>query len=198
VIRNEIGAALLAVRKSSGFTQDEVAALMGTQASAISRVETGRAMPTLDFIERYTQSIGRPITLTMGSLVTPTWEQRIERMLLVYKGRLRQKGGRFYPPSADVILRVRKEVDPAELYVEMLERAERRVDGGLYEYSGRWENINLRGPIAVAAMYHDLIDWRSAKKLVPRHLTLLDAKTRRRARHVLAGAIDLTTSFTLP
>jgi transcriptional regulator with XRE-family HTH domain len=39
---------------------------MRTTQSAVSRVESGRTLPSLAFIERYARAAGRPITFTIG------------------------------------------------------------------------------------------------------------------------------------
>ena len=40
---------------------------MGTTQSAISRLESGSATPSIEAIERYAQAVGQPISLTFGT-----------------------------------------------------------------------------------------------------------------------------------
>jgi transcriptional regulator with XRE-family HTH domain len=182
-----VGAVLLAERKAAGFTQAEVAARMGSHGSAISRIETERALPATDFIERYARAIARSITICFGD-PPPSDEVRLERARQVFRGWLIQRNGRYYPSSADVILRLRRDADPGELYLDMLDRADRRIDDGIASYHHRWDDVDIRGAVAVAAMYHEAIDWRLVRKKVPKSLRRLDARARRRAREVVAGA----------
>lgn len=44
--------ALIKARKKKGFTQAQLAQKIGTKQSVISRLEIGRANPTLDFLKR--------------------------------------------------------------------------------------------------------------------------------------------------
>jgi transcriptional regulator with XRE-family HTH domain len=77
-----VGFALVTARRKAGSTQAVVAERMGTTQSAVSRVEAGRAQPTLDFVERYAQAVGQPITLTFGRRATAL-ATRKERALRV-------------------------------------------------------------------------------------------------------------------
>lgn len=49
------------------LTQVELARLMGTTQSAISRIESGRVVPTLEMIDRYARALGRPVVIVLGS-----------------------------------------------------------------------------------------------------------------------------------
>jgi transcriptional regulator with XRE-family HTH domain len=54
----ELAWTLVEARKRAGMTQAEVAAKMGTTQSAIARVESGRASPTLETVRRYFDATG--------------------------------------------------------------------------------------------------------------------------------------------
>jgi transcriptional regulator with XRE-family HTH domain len=50
---------MLAARTRMGLTQDEVAGLMGTTKSAVSRLEaSGKHIPSLSTLKRYAQAVG--------------------------------------------------------------------------------------------------------------------------------------------
>lgn len=49
---------LLAMRKKSGLTQEEIATKMGTQKSNISRLERGNSNPSWQTIQNYAQACG--------------------------------------------------------------------------------------------------------------------------------------------
>lgn len=53
-------------RTGAGFTQAALAALTGTTQSAVSRLESGRLVPTLAVLERVAEATGRPITVVVG------------------------------------------------------------------------------------------------------------------------------------
>lgn len=76
---------LAEARRDAGLTQTEVAARMGTTQSAVSRVESGRSQPTLDFVDRYARAIGRPITIRFGAGPDPPTraerQARVRRVL---------------------------------------------------------------------------------------------------------------------
>jgi transcriptional regulator with XRE-family HTH domain len=59
--RRALAEDLLARRVSSGLTQTEVAARMGTSQSAVARLEAGEADVRLSTIERYAAAIGQLI-----------------------------------------------------------------------------------------------------------------------------------------
>ncbi len=61
-----LGLRLARNRRSAGLTQREVAKRMGTTQSAIARVESGAARPSLDFLERFTQATAIPMAIEFG------------------------------------------------------------------------------------------------------------------------------------
>jgi ribosome-binding protein aMBF1 (putative translation factor) len=71
--RSELRAALYAgiairdARQDAGLSQTELAARIGIAQSALSRIEAGRANPTLGTLQRVTDALGVPLTLGVGS-----------------------------------------------------------------------------------------------------------------------------------
>lgn len=59
--RQEIVAQLRQVRKEQGMTQERLAEKVGTRKSNISRLESGRYNPSLDFLEKVAGGLGREI-----------------------------------------------------------------------------------------------------------------------------------------
>jgi transcriptional regulator with XRE-family HTH domain len=53
-------------RRRAGLSQREVAERMGTSQSAIARVESGAARPSLGFVERFTRATGIAMTIEFG------------------------------------------------------------------------------------------------------------------------------------
>jgi transcriptional regulator with XRE-family HTH domain len=89
MIPTAAGFELTRLRAHAELTQTAVARRMGTTQSAVSRVETGRVVPSLDFIERYAQAIGMPITLVFGASPDegsrPERARRVRRVLGDYR-----------------------------------------------------------------------------------------------------------------
>lgn len=73
-----IGFELTAVRRVAKLTQAEVAERMGTTQSAVSRVESGGATPSLHFLDRYALAVGTTLTLEVGG-ARPELASRVER-----------------------------------------------------------------------------------------------------------------------
>ena len=59
--RQEIASQLRQVRKEQGLTQERLAEKVGTRKSNISRLESGRYNPSLDFLEKVAGGLGREI-----------------------------------------------------------------------------------------------------------------------------------------
>ena len=59
--RQEIAAQLREVRKSQGMTQELLADRVGTKKSNISRLESGRYNPSLDFLVKVAGGLGKQI-----------------------------------------------------------------------------------------------------------------------------------------
>src|SRR5438874_1955356 len=54
-----LGTVLAGWRRKAGLTQTELASLMQTKQSVISRIEAGRSVPTLPVIERFARACRR-------------------------------------------------------------------------------------------------------------------------------------------
>lgn len=80
VPRYEIVNQLKLMRKSQNVTQEELAELVGTQKSNISRFESGRYNPSLDFLIKVADSLGQELQIILkGQLWTEeeeTWQRR--------------------------------------------------------------------------------------------------------------------------
>jgi len=61
-----LGLELARNRRRARLTQREVAERMETTQSSIARVESGAARPSLDFLERFAQATGIPISIELG------------------------------------------------------------------------------------------------------------------------------------
>lgn len=57
----EVAKQLRDVRKSQGTTQESLAELVGTKKSNISRLESGRYNPSLDFLVKVAGGLGKQI-----------------------------------------------------------------------------------------------------------------------------------------
>lgn len=71
--RQEIAAQLRQVRKEQGMTQERLAEKVGTRKSNISRLESGRYNPSLDFLEKVAGGLGREIEVKV------TWGGRCKK-----------------------------------------------------------------------------------------------------------------------
>lgn len=56
---------LIEKRNKGGLTQKELAKRMGTKQSVISRFESGRTNPTLDFLYRLAEALGAELKITV-------------------------------------------------------------------------------------------------------------------------------------
>lgn len=75
-------------RRKAGLTQAELARLACTTQTVISRIESGRATPTISTLERVAQATGEPLKLVLGE--TPKTLPREEK-----RQRVRQVLGDF-------------------------------------------------------------------------------------------------------
>lgn len=57
----EVAKQLRDARKSQGMTQESLAELVGTKKSNISRLESGRYNPSLDFLVKVARGLGKQI-----------------------------------------------------------------------------------------------------------------------------------------
>lgn len=65
--RQEIARQLKEVRKAEGMTQEYLAELVGTKKSNISRLESGRYNPSLDFLAKVADGLGKKISVQVMS-----------------------------------------------------------------------------------------------------------------------------------
>ena len=65
--RQEVARQLREVRKAEGMTQEHLAKLVGTKKSNISRLESGRYNPSLDFLVKVAEGLGKQITVQVKS-----------------------------------------------------------------------------------------------------------------------------------
>ena|SRR3990167_2792612 len=61
----ELWRRLIEKRNQDGLTQKELARRMGTKQSVISRFESGRSNPTLDFLYRLADALGAELKITV-------------------------------------------------------------------------------------------------------------------------------------
>lgn len=59
--KREVARQVKAVRKGQGMTQEHLAELVGTKKSNISRLESGRYNPSLDFLVKVAEGLGKEI-----------------------------------------------------------------------------------------------------------------------------------------
>jgi transcriptional regulator with XRE-family HTH domain len=64
--RQEVAAQLRQVRRDQGMTQESLAELVGTKKSNISRLESGRYNPSLDFLVKVAGGLGKQIHIKIG------------------------------------------------------------------------------------------------------------------------------------
>lgn len=65
--REDVVRQLKEVRKSEGITQEHLAELVGTKKSNISRLESGRYNPSLDFLVKVADGLGKQISVKILS-----------------------------------------------------------------------------------------------------------------------------------
>ena len=61
--REDVVRQLKEVRKAEGMTQERLAELVGTKKSNISRLESGRYNPSLDFLVKVADGLGKQISV---------------------------------------------------------------------------------------------------------------------------------------
>ena len=62
-IRETVVSQLRTLRKEQGMTREHLAELVGTKKSNISRLESGRYNPSLDFLIKVADGLGKQITV---------------------------------------------------------------------------------------------------------------------------------------
>lgn len=63
--RREVAQQLREVRRAQGMTQESLAELVGTKKSNISRLESGRYNPSLDFLVKVAKGLGKQLQIRM-------------------------------------------------------------------------------------------------------------------------------------
>lgn len=61
--RRDVADQLRSVRKAQGMTQESLAERVGTKKSNISRLESGRYNPSLDFLVKVAAGLGKQIQI---------------------------------------------------------------------------------------------------------------------------------------
>ena len=61
--RRDVADQLRSVRKAQGMTQEALAERVGTKKSNISRLESGRYNPSLDFLVKVADGLGKQIQI---------------------------------------------------------------------------------------------------------------------------------------
>ena len=64
--REDVVRQLREVRKAEGITQEHLAELVGTKKSNISRLESGRYNPSLDFLVKVADGLGKKISVKIS------------------------------------------------------------------------------------------------------------------------------------
>ncbi len=59
--------ALIEARRKTGLTQTQLAQKIGTKQSVISRLEIGRANPTLEFLKRFSTALGSKLEIYLST-----------------------------------------------------------------------------------------------------------------------------------
>ena len=62
-MKHSVGRNISRLRLSQGMTQEHLAELVGTKKSNISRLESGRYNPSLDFLIKVAECLGKQITI---------------------------------------------------------------------------------------------------------------------------------------
>lgn len=64
--RYEIISQMIKIRNEEGITQEELARRIGTKKSNISRMESGNYNPSLDFLVKIANGLGRTLNIQMN------------------------------------------------------------------------------------------------------------------------------------
>ena len=64
----EIISAIITARKEMGISQSELAKLIGTDQSRISKLERGVLNPSLDFIKRVAEAMGKRVHISFETI----------------------------------------------------------------------------------------------------------------------------------
>ncbi len=64
-LRYEFISSLIEARKKMGLTQEELAKKIGTKQASIARLESGRANPTIGFLEKLAKALDSKLTVKL-------------------------------------------------------------------------------------------------------------------------------------
>ena len=76
----ELGLKVAVGRRAAGLTQAELAERIGTKQSSISKIESGKVVPTLPVLDRIARALGAPIVITVGEARGPGAVERRRRV----------------------------------------------------------------------------------------------------------------------
>lgn len=65
-VLKDVAGQLRSVRKSLGITQEILAERVGTKKSNISRLESGRYNPSLEFLVKVAEGLGKKVQVKIG------------------------------------------------------------------------------------------------------------------------------------
>src|SRR5437667_8630542 len=76
----ELGLRIAAIRRAAGLTQTDLAERIGTKQPSISKIESGRVVPTLPVLDRIGRAVGSPLVVTLGVDTEPGKAERRRRV----------------------------------------------------------------------------------------------------------------------
>ncbi len=65
-LRESVAAEVRAARRQSHLTQERLAEICGTKKSNISRMESGKYNPSLDFLVKLAETMNKELTIHIG------------------------------------------------------------------------------------------------------------------------------------
>ena len=124
----EIGKGIAERRKQAGLSQEELARRLGLTRQAVSRWESGAALPTVDNLERaIAAAAGLPEEDPMLSGVKMTLKQMGEAMNRLGLEPVGEVGERFDPDKHNAVMRAEGEGEPGTV-LEVLQKGYRVKD----------------------------------------------------------------------
>lgn len=180
-------------RRQAGLTQVELAERMGTTQSAVSRLESGRTLPTFDLLERFASATRGPFEVVFGEEARLPDRAERRRRLRRALGRVELNPWERNPTpleaeilEAEGLTRDRFEGAPEDRYLVSLREAATAEDR---------EGVAFDLAVAIAVTFHEAMDWtdveeriaqaRADERLVGEAMEGVDGRVRRRARDVL-------------
>ena len=124
----EIGKGIAERRKQAGLSQEELARRLGLTRQAVSRWESGAALPTVDNLERaIAAAAGLPEEDPMLSGVKMTLKQMGEAMNRLGLEPVGEVGEHFDPDKHNAVMRAEGEGEPGTV-LEVLQKGYRVKD----------------------------------------------------------------------